>query len=218
MTPALRAAQQAAGLPTTSFDERLLRRSAQEQALYGVLLSSLAGGGSAPGLAAASNEAGLTEQEGRAALHRLAAVDLVALDVDGELVGVFPLSVQPTRHLVQLDDGRELNAMCAVDALGVPAMLGLPAVVISTDPTTGSAIRITVSDGVLLADPPDTVVLLSREGQGSLASACCRVIDFYADEDTAVSALASAGLTGTVLALTDARTLGVALFGDLTER
>lgn len=215
MTPDLRAAQQAAGLPGTSFDERLSATGAQEQALYGPLLTALTSGGSAPELATASAAAGLTQTQGHTALHRLAAVDLVALDGEGGLVGVFPLSVGPSRHVVRLADGRTLHAMCAVDALGVPAMLGLPAVVTSTDPTTGTTITISVSDRGVLADPVGTAVLVARQGEGSLASACCRVIDFYVDERAARAVLDSPGLNGAVLTLPNAHALGVALFAHL---
>ena len=215
MTPELVAAQQAAGLPLTSFNERLTGVDRQDRALYRVLLTALAGGVAPPGLAAFSAAVGLTEDEGHAALRRLAAVDLVALDSDGGLVGVFPLSAAPTRHVVRLEDGRELQAMCAVDALGIPSMLGLPAVVVSTDPSTDRPITVTVSGHELVAEPTSAVVLLAREGHGSLASACCRVIDSYEDRQTAMAALVSGRLGGTVLELSDAHALGVALFAGL---
>ena len=214
MTPDLRAAQQAAGLPLTPFDERLRSTGSQEQALYGALLKALSSGAS-PELATAYSTAGLTETQGRAALHRLAAVDLVALDEPGGLVGVFPLSLVPSKHVVLLADGRELQAMCAVDALGVPAMLGLPAVVASSDPSSGSKITVTVSEQGVRADPVDAVVLVARQGEGSLASACCRVIDFHVDERAAQIALDATGMTGAVLSVSDAHALGVALFGGL---
>jgi hypothetical protein len=40
-----------------------------------------------------------------------------------EIVSIYPFSLKPTQHRIILEDGTELFAMCAVDALGVPMML-----------------------------------------------------------------------------------------------
>lgn len=112
-----------------------------------------------------------------------------------------------------------LHAMCAIDALGVPAMLGHPGIVTSTDPATGSGVTVRVSgDGTLDVDPSDAVVLLGASGDGGLAGSGCPVIDFYASADQARGALARPGMTGDVLAVADAHALGVALFADLPAR
>jgi len=143
------------------------------------------------------------------------------------VTGVFPLSAVPTRHVVRLGDGRRLHAMCAVDALGVPAMLGQPATVDSADPATGRPVRVEVParnpgdapEGDAqrpVADPPEAVVLLARTATGPLASACCSVINFYADPAAAHAALEQRGMTGVVLPVRDAHALGVALFGRLS--
>lgn len=214
MRPEQGRAQESAGLPATPFHERLAAAAPQDQALYRVLLRALADG-AAPTLAAAAGDAGLSDAQARAALGRLVDAELVAVDANGELLGVFPVSAVPSRHTVRLRDGRELHAMCAVDALGVPAMLNQCGVVLSSDPSTGQPVTITLTDGRAEADPPGAVVLLARAGTGSLASACCSVIAFYADGDGARSALEAGGLDGLVLQIPDAVTLGAALFGQL---
>ena len=59
----------------------------------------------------------------REILRRLAAADLLVLDGTGEtIVAAYPFSSIPTPHRVHLG-GREVFALCAVDALGIPAML-----------------------------------------------------------------------------------------------
>lgn len=215
MTPDYAELLCAAGLPTTSFDERLKAARSDDQRLYRVLLQFLAAQGAAPSMPAAATTAGLTEDQVGSALHRLASADLVALDASGDLVGVFPLSARPTRHRVTLPNGRELHAMCAVDALGVPAMVGQPGTIHSSDPSTGGAICVEISDQTVVAEPAETVVLLCRSGAGPLASACCSVIDFYASADGAQAALEEFTVAGQVLQLANALDLGVELFARL---
>lgn len=223
----LAAAQRAAGLPECTFDQRLASAPADAQTLHRVLLRSLAAGGDVPLAAEAAAAAGLTAEWARAALAALVAAQLVAADGTGAVIGVFPLSAVQTRHEVRLCDGRRLRAMCAVDALGVPAMLSQPATVVSADPATGRPVRVEVPAGHPgqvthedaerpVADPPETVVLLARMGTRPVASSCCSVIDFYADPATAQAALEQRGMTGVVLPLPDAHALGVALFGRLS--
>ena len=58
-----------------------------------------------------------------AAVDELDARDLVYVS-DGRVVLAYPWSATPTAFVVVLADGRERWACCAIDALGVPAMLG----------------------------------------------------------------------------------------------
>lgn len=206
-------------LPPGSFAERLASTGTDAQALYRAVLPAFAATGRPPPLQTAAEQAGLTPEQTQAALRELAAADVVALDDTGALVGAFPLSATPTRHQVRVADRPVLHAMCAIDALGVPAMLGQPGVVTSTDPTTDSPVRVHVSaDGTLDVDPAGAVVLLATSGGGDLAGSACTVIDFYARADHARHALARPGITGDVLTVADAHALGVALFADLPAR
>jgi hypothetical protein len=52
-----------------------------------------------------------------------------ALGTDGRLVVAYHFSARPTGHTVQLDDGPLLEAMCAIDALGIPIMTGRDAII-----------------------------------------------------------------------------------------
>ena len=123
--------------------------------------------------------------------------------------------------------GGSCTRLCAVDALGVPAMLGQPATVVSTDPVAGRTVSVEVPAGDTaqaadgdarrpVVDSPEAVVLLARFGTGPLASACCSVIDFYADPPTAHSTLEQGEMTGVVLPVHKAHALGVELFGRLS--
>ena len=62
---------------------------------------------------------------GDSGLAELEAADL--LHLDGGVVAVaYPFSGQPTRQQVELDGFPAVYAMCAIDALGIPAMAALP--------------------------------------------------------------------------------------------
>ena len=52
-------------------------------------------------------------------IESLSAKGLITFREDGAIVGVYPVSVLPTRHKVQLQDGRSFYAMCAIDSLGI---------------------------------------------------------------------------------------------------
>jgi hypothetical protein len=209
------ALQQAVGIAPGTFSERLAAAGPDAQAVYGAVLPAFAATGRPPGPDTLAARTGLAPDRVRVALGDLAAADLLALHPDGKIAGAFPLSATPTRHRVQVQGRPVLHAMCAVDALGIPAMLGAAGTVTSTDPATGQPIEVQVAvDGSLDVTPPGAVVLLARTGDGPLASACCSVIDFHADRASAEDVLR--GQTrGAVLTVTEAHALGVLLFGAL---
>ncbi len=127
---------------------------------------------------------------------------------------MFPFSAVPTRHEVRVGGDPSVFAMCAIDALGIPAMLGRPGLVSSRDPITGTTVTVEIRGGDLRWDPPGAVVLVGRAGDGPVATSCCRIIDFYVGRAVAEQALAGPGLRGVVVNVPEAHALGVALFGD----
>jgi len=98
----------------------------------------------------------------------LAAQASAERDEEGRLVGL-ALTLWPTTHRITVD-GRTLFAWCASDTLMVPVILGRPAIVESTCPQTGQAIRVEVTpDGVERVDPADAVMSALRP-RGQLAN------------------------------------------------
>jgi alkylmercury lyase len=98
----------------------------------------------------------------------LAAQTSAERDDQGRLVGLV-LTLRPTTHRFTVD-GRTLFAWCASDTLMVPVILGRPALVESTCPQTGQAIRIELTpDAVERVDPPDAVMSAVRP-RGELAN------------------------------------------------
>ena len=82
-------------------------------------------------------------------------------DDQGRLVGL-ALTLRPTTHRFTVD-GRTLFAWCASDTLMLPVVLGSPAIVESTCPQTGQAIRIELTpDTVERLDPPEAVMSAVR--------------------------------------------------------
>jgi alkylmercury lyase len=89
-------------------------------------------------------------------------------DERGRLLG-FGLTQRPTRHRYVVD-GRVLYTFCAADTLIFTPILGRPARVESSCPTTSQTIRIELTPGaVTLVDPATSVV--------SALNLCCGVSD-----------------------------------------
>lgn len=59
---------------------------------------------------------------------------------------IYPVSAHPTMHNVKLSDGRELNAMCAIDALGVCHTFNQDTEINSICSVTGKEINISIED------------------------------------------------------------------------
>ena len=149
------------------------------RAVYQQVLRSFAATGHAPpaaDLAETAARYGTTADAVLAALH---AGDYLQLGPDGQIRAAYPFSGVPTPHLVDIDGGPRAYAMCAIDALGMAAMLGTGVTITSADPGTGTVVTVTVrADGKTVWQPPTAVVfngrLISGEAcrPGPAAEAC----------------------------------------------
>jgi alkylmercury lyase-like protein len=184
--------------------------------LHRAILRHFATTGTAPShtdISAAPSQMGV---DPAVALTALAAEDLVAVDADGQLVAAYPFSPTPTAHTVALG-GVAVFAMCAVDALGIPFMLGTDAVITSTDPHTGEPVRVTVTDGTAYYQPAEAVVVYAATGPtGRSVDTCCATINFFACPGSAQAWIAAhPSLAATVLTQEQAVALGRDIFGPL---
>lgn len=102
-----------------------------------------------------------------AALDELVRMDLVVPGPQGKVMAAYPFSATPTSHRLTLEGGTLVHAMCAIDALGVSAMLGEPVTVTSSEPGTDQPITVEV-DGQQAAWDPATAVVLA----GATADCC----------------------------------------------
>jgi hypothetical protein len=151
------------------------------------------------------------------ALDQLVAIDLVEADpATARLLGAYPFSAIPRGYKVQLAGGPTVQAYCAIDALGIPAMLSRDVAISSRDPDTGEPISITVVNGQASWRPDDTVVVIGTD-RSCGASACshCPFITFHASPASAAAHLQAADLAGETLTQPQALTAGALLFGEL---
>lgn len=130
--------------------------------------------------------AGVSEAVITPTLASLKTRDLVVLDADGgSIVGAYPFTDRDTEHRVRLGD-RTLNAMCAIDALGVGAMYERDVDINSRCRNCGVPIAITTrGNGRAIGDvQPATAVVWSgiRYEDGCAASSLCTVIAFFCSD------------------------------------
>jgi hypothetical protein len=152
-----------------------------------------------------------------AALDQLVAVDLVETDpATARLLGAYPFSAIPRGHKVQLAGGPTIEAYCAIDALGIPAMLDRDVVINSQDPDTGEPIRITVTNARASWHPDNTVVVVGSDRScGPSACQSCPYITFHSSPANAAAHLQATDITGEILTQPQALAAGALLFGDL---
>lgn len=141
LVPAVEAALEAAASPTARRgSKRSKRLSHAERAMYEWILRMFAAGTppTPTALARAAAAFGVDIQQ---ALATLAAEDLVHRDAaTGSILVAYPFSATPRGHSVRIDDKQWVEAMCAIDALGIEPMLGLPIEVFSHDPLSGGEV------------------------------------------------------------------------------
>jgi hypothetical protein len=156
-------------------------------------------------------------RSGADVLRELASEDFLTLDHVGQVRAVYPLSVPPTRHLVRIADGPQVWAMCAIDALGIPAMIDRAVTIDTTDPITAQPITVHVTPNGVRAVPAGPVVFVGRRDcDGSAEQTCCDVINFFASRHSAArwgAVHVEAG--GEMLELGAAAELGQLIFGRL---
>jgi hypothetical protein len=197
---------------------RARRLTPPERALYRWVLCAFAEHGRPPvdELVDVGLSLGLDVEQ---ALERLAEEDLVHR-TQGEIAVAYPFSGTPTAHRVRLGGG-EVYAMCAVDALGIPFMLGEQGEIRSRDPLIGAEISVRIQPDVALEWRPDPAVVLwgASGGGGPSAATCCQFVHFFSSTDSARRYLAeNAQVTGEILTVPVAAEAGKAIFGDVLAK
>jgi HAMP domain-containing protein len=153
-------------------------------------------------------------------LESLHALDAIRLTRDSEIAVAYPFSAMPTRHRVRIDGRTDAYAMCAVDALGISAMLGADARIESVDVTSGQPVTVTMAaDGAAVWQPTTAVVFIGAgAGGGPSADVCCDYLNFFADRAAAVAWTSThPQIPGQILSQAEAEHLGTTLFGTLLD-
>jgi Alkylmercury lyase len=154
-----------------------------------------------------------------AVLAELAASDVIAFDDAGRIRAAYPFSPAPTAIRVSWPGGPTVHAMCAIDALGISAMLGHPVVITASEPGTGRTITVEVDHGHALWHPDTAVVFAGTLGEaccGPAVDRSCGTINFFTTSSTARTwAETRPHITGRVLGQAEALASAIAQFGAL---
>ncbi|MCI0407406.1 MAG: alkylmercury lyase family protein [Acidobacteria bacterium] len=146
-------------------------------------------------------------------------MDLLVLDTIGDTVlAAYPFSSIPTPHRVHLS-GRDVFALCAVDALGITAMLNEDARISSRCAHCGSPVEVRAQPEVLIRYfPLETVVWFptSNEEGSPVAQSRCPTISFFCSLDhLEVWRKVNGQSRGIALSLVEAFEAGREIFGSL---
>jgi ubiquinone/menaquinone biosynthesis C-methylase UbiE len=192
--------------------------SAPARQVHLAVLAAFARTGQPPARAELGRLAASHDADPDAVLEELARSDALAFAADGEIRAAYPFSPAATAIRVTWPEGPAAYAMCAIDALGMSAMLGRPVTITATEPGTSRVITVHADGDQARWDPPTTVVFDGSAGDAHRPSAdcSCSYINFFA---TARNARAWArrhpGVTGRLLTREAALRLGIAQFGAL---
>ena len=118
-------------------------------------------------------------------LAELAKLDLVVLK-DGNLVGAYPITVEPTVHNVSVF-GHRIHAMCALDALSVAPLFQTRTRIQSRCAVSGEAIEIEQDRETILSAMPTApwVGIRWQQTCGHAAHSLCMEMVFLKDANTA---------------------------------
>lgn len=201
----------------SAWRSRALPLDPVEKVLHQVILRAFATTGRPPAavdLDPAAAGGGRSTGEVLKALHE---VDAIRLAPDGQVAVAYPFSATPSRHRVRIGDQVDVYAMCAIDALGIAAMLGRDTLIESADVTTGQPITVAMTGSHTSWEPAGAVVFIGAEaGGGPSADCCCDYLNFFTDHAAAEAWTTShPQIPGHILNQTEAEALGARLFGHL---
>lgn len=188
-----------------------------EKAVHQEILRTFAATGRPPAprdLDAATAGSGRLTHDVVNALHE---ADAIRLDLDGHITVAYPFSTGPTRHRVRIAGRVDAYAMCAIDALGISAMLVQDTRIESLDVTTGEPVTVTMTGDSTAWEPHRAVVFVgAASGGGPSSECCCNYLNFFADRDGAQAWIAAhPSVPGQILDQTEAIELGIRLFQPL---
>jgi hypothetical protein len=197
---------------------RLEPLSPGERDLYDWVLAAFAAG-TPPTPDALANAASTFHVDLKTSLTTFAREDLVHHDpATGAIVVAYPFSRTPRGHRVRIDGEYEVEAMCAIDALGIAPMLERQVEISSRDPLTGAEVWVRLDPGEGAWWEPETAVVL--DGcvcvDGASYRNWCAALNFFESGESALRYLiAHPEVSGRAIPLPEAIEIGRAIFGDL---
>ena len=153
--------------------------------LHRAVIESLVTRGQPPSRAEVAALVG--EDQVDVSLALLRAEDLIVLSADRqEIMGAYPVTAGNTAHEV-LVNGQRIHAMCALDALSVGPMYGVPVEIRSRCRETGTAILVR-QDGERIVEVSPSAARVGVRWQtpsGSAAQSLCMEMVFLQDDEAA---------------------------------
>lgn len=114
------------------------------------------------------------------AIEKLQKFDIITMK-GNEIISAYPFSAMKTHHKVIFEDGHEVYALCATDALGIHFMLDKSITVLSRCPECEKEIRIVAKDSKIgSCNPEGTIEFVSNRERGECtAESLCPFINFF---------------------------------------
>jgi hypothetical protein len=188
--------------------------------LHLAVMAAFAGTGRAPTRGELERGARAHGADPAAVLAEPAARDVIVFGAGGEIRAAYPFSPVPTGIQVRWAGGPVTYAMCAIDALGISAMLGRPVTITAAEPGTGRVITVHADRDRARWNPPRAVVFAGETGDRGCLSVdrTCGYINFFTSARAALAwAGRRPGVTGMILNQARALREGVAEFGAFLQ-
>jgi hypothetical protein len=212
-------------------DNRIIEASPAARMVHRAILRTFATTGHPP---AADTLITPGDRDLAAVLAELHERDIICLGETGQIRAAYPFSVSATPHQVEIADGPTVYAMCAIDALGMGAMLDRDTVIRSADANSGEPVTVVIRNGQTAWRPATAVVYVGIVATdcgdskaeddaacGALVPAadrCCTVMNFFTDPDSAAQWQTNhPDVTGAVLDQDAALRRGIGIFGHLLK-
>jgi hypothetical protein len=185
------------------------------------ILEHFAAFGRPPKMEEIARAANMSDERLTAVLRRLQQRDLLGFDEEsGSIAHAYPFTSSDTGHRVRLGE-QVLNALCAVDALGVGAMYTRDVSIDSSCRFCGAEIHVTTRQNGTRSgsvSPESSVVWYDVVYSGGCAAtSCCPSIAFFCSDEHLQRWLTSGAMQrqGYRLSPDEALEMGRALFGPL---
>jgi hypothetical protein len=181
-----------------------------------VVLAAFTETGQPPGRGELERIAQLHGANPAAVLAELAERDVIVYGEANEIRAAYPFSPARTRIQVSWEGGPTVYAMCAIDALGISAMLGHPVMITATEPGTGHMITVHANGDQARWYPRSAVVFAGATDTECRHSVdrTCGYINFFTSARAARAwALANPTVRGKVMDQAHSLSWGVAEFG-----
>lgn len=124
----------------------------------------------------------------------------VQLDTEGRLIGIAGLTIEPTRHKVEIN-GTTRWTWCALDAIGILGALEADGIVHSKDPRRGDEVRIAFTDGE--PDGDATLFILGGYDGDNTVEEWCPLVNFFSSRQDAEEWVQRQGLKGDIVSVTE---------------